>query len=77
MLGIDYDEARGEDLKSLLEQYKLYISSMENEKLTAILDTLLDTADPPMNIGDGKQTWVSKNFEHLPLMSVITQLRFN
>lgn len=72
MLGVDYNEARGEVLKELLDEYKDCISGLENEELTAMLDELLDTS--PGEYEDQKLSWVSKNFEHLPLMSVFTQL---
>lgn len=72
MLGIDYDVARGEVVQRLMEEYKAYVSSLGSEHLDLMAGKLLDTEIPEG--AEEYMTWVSHNFEHLPMMSVVLQL---
>ncbi len=72
MLGIDYDQARGEVVQRLIEEYKTYISGIGDKQLGLMAEKMLDTnAYIDENY---THSWVSYKFEHLPMMSVVLQL---
>ncbi|MCF8346183.1 MAG: hypothetical protein K9G38_03145 [Bacteroidales bacterium] len=71
MLGIENNVARGEVIKEMIEDLKASITDLESERLTALAAKLLDTS--PVK-DEENASWVSHNFEHVPLMSVMVQL---
>ena len=71
MLGIDYDIARGEVVKRMMEELKAFVSGLENEQISLMAEKLLDTSTHEEKYAP---SWVSHKFEHLPMMSVLVQL---
>lgn len=72
MLGIDYKVARGEVIEKLLNDLVGFITAIGNEELGSVSKSLLNT-DIPVE-ADEYTTWVTHNFEHVPMMSVVLQL---
>lgn len=64
--------ARGEVVQRLMEEYKAYISSLGSEHLDLMAGKLLDTGIPEGS--EEYMTWIYRNFEHVPMMSVVLQL---
>ncbi len=72
MLGIDRDVAEGVVLKRMLEEYKMLAAKILTENDSSV-EKALDTSDKII-YGDYEMSWVSYNFEHIPMMSAICQL---
>lgn len=63
-------------LRKQIDEYRTYLLSLipDDEKhkgLRTAVAQNLDTSDPPMHEGEAA-TWESHNFEHLPLIAVLT-----
>ena len=72
MLGIDRDVAEGVVVKRMLEEYKILATKIMAEKDSGV-ENALDTSDKII-YDDYERSWVSYNFEHIPMMSAICQL---
>ncbi len=72
MLGIDHDVAQGEVLKRMLEEYKVLAANILTKNDSSV-EKALDTSDKII-FGDYELSWVSYNFERIPMMSAICQL---
>ncbi len=72
MLGIDRDVAEGVVVKRMLEEYKILATKIMAENDSGV-ENALDTSDKII-YDDYERSWVSYNFEHIPMMSAICQL---
>lgn len=68
---------RGQELKDMFVKYKNFIVKLIDPKQKALIEAIekgLDTEDPPTPPDKKGEhiTWQSENFEHLPLVGVIT-----
>jgi len=66
---------KGDELKNKIDALRDFLKTYVKPESTGLLESIdnnLDTSDPPENEGGEKESWVQYNFEHLPLIAVIT-----
>jgi len=71
MLGSASTGGRGPEVAAMMENLRTSINALGNERLSEMAGALLNTAGPDQESGP---SWLSYNFEHLPLASVLVQL---
>ena len=65
---------KGLELKKKIEEYRDFLVSLTSDQaLQKTLQDVLNTDDPPED-KQGKHTWESSRFEHLPMVAVITNM---
>ena len=68
------NDGKANDLKVAIEEFREYLLSLVGEESKNVLHSIesnLDTHDPGLIKGE-MHTWQSENFQHLPLIAVIT-----
>lgn len=68
------NNGEGKKLRAQIEEYRKFMLSLvpeKNKTLRATIEQNLDTSDPPPHEGQNV-SWESHNFEHLPLIAVLT-----
>ncbi|MDR2037947.1 MAG: gliding motility protein GldM [Bacteroidales bacterium] len=70
-------EGNGKELKSKIEEFRNYATSLVSEKHPEIKESILkslDTSDPPPTKDGINRTWEANYFENIPMIAVITML---
>ncbi len=68
-------EGGGEELKKLIDEYRQYLIDLAGGDSTSLaknFNVILNTDDMHGTHGDEVTPWITANFEHLPLIAVIT-----
>ena len=67
-------QGKGEELKKKIEEYRNFLVELTSDPaLKQSLLDVLNTDDPPED-KQGKHTWQSSRFEHLPMVAVVTNM---
>jgi gliding motility-associated protein GldM len=67
------DKGNGQKLKDKIVAFREYLVKLANgqKEIIESVNKTLETKDPPAEEGE-KKTWITANFEHLPLIAVTT-----
>jgi gliding motility-associated protein GldM len=68
---------KGDELRKKVDEFRdLLLSNIDEDHTTlrAAIEKNLNTDNPPPLPDGTKQSWVSQNFEHIPLVGVVTML---
>jgi gliding motility-associated protein GldM len=68
---------KGEELRQKVDGFRDFLLDNiddDHPTLKAAIEKNLNTANPPPLPDGTKQSWVSQNFEHIPLVGVVTML---
>lgn len=72
MLDLDGGQNQGVVLERKLKEHRQYLLSLSEPESYSLINTLLDTS--PIEEGNYTTSWISHNFEHLPMISVVNRL---
>lgn len=73
----DHNQGKANNLKADINKYRDFLISFIDKKDVEVIKTIkksLNTSDPPVTKEGTIKTWQTENFEHLPLVAVMTIL---